>query len=282
MRVIAFIFLLLNFVSCKYLQPINEDQEKVIARVGDAKFYKKDLIKLLPKNIKKEDSTLLAAKAINSWAKQELFYQNAKLNLSEKQKEITQLIEKYRQDLLINKYKQALIDKNLDTVITYHDIKKFYQENKNIFKLNEKLIKFRFLQTNKDLRDLKNIISFFESDKTSDLDSLHAKELEFKIYHLQDTVWVKFNDVTKQIKAFNKIDLKKVKPKKTIKIEDDTDIYLFKIFKILNRHDIAPLDYVKPTIKQMILHDRKLKEQKNIEKTLINDAIKNGKFQIYE
>jgi len=282
MRVILLSFLLLNLISCKYLQPINKNQGEVIAKVGQAKLYKKDLVKLLPKNSKKEDSALLATKAINSWAKQELFYQNAKLNLSEEQEEINKLVEKYKKDLLINKYKEALIDKNLDTVITHKDIKKYYQENKKIFKLNEKLIRFRFLQTNKDISDLKNVISLFTSDSIKDLDSLHNKELEFKAYHLQDSVWVKFNDVAKRIKPFNKINFKKLKPNKTIKIKNDTDLYLFKIFEIRNRNEIAPQDYVKPTIKQMILHDRKLKEQKNIEKTLLNNAIKNGKFQIYE
>jgi hypothetical protein len=282
MRYIFLFFFLFALFSCSYLSPISEDNGKVVAQVGDAKLYQKDLVKILPKDMQKQDSSLLANKAINSWAKQELFYQNAKLNLSEEQGKIDKLVKKYRQDLLINKYKEALIRKNLDTTITAKDIKDFYAKNKEIFRLNEKLIQLRFLQINKERNDLKEIKSYFDSDKTSDLDSLHNKELEFKAYHLQDTVWIKFNDIAKRIAIFNKINFKKIKKNKTIKLEDSTDIYFFKIFKILNRNDIAPKDYVKPSIKQMILHNRKLKEQKNIEKTLLNDAIKNGKFQIYE
>ena len=282
MRNFVVTVLLLSIVSCKYFSPIEEDQKEVVAKVGEAKFYKKDLALILPKNISKEDSVLFAKKAINNWAKQELFYQNAKLNLSDEQNKIDQLVNKYRQDLLINKYKEALISKNLDTTITAQDITNFYQENKDIFKLNEKLIQFRFIQTNKNLSNLKEIVKLFDSNNTSDLDSLHNKELEFKAYHLQDAIWVKFNDVEKRIKAFKKLDLNKIKKNKLIKVEDTTDVYLLKIFKILNRNEIAPKDFVEQTIKQMILHDRKLKEQKNIEKTLLNDAIKNGKFQVYE
>ena len=282
MRNFVVTVLLLSIVSCKYFSPIEEDQKEVVAKVGEAKFYKKDLALILPKNISKEDSVLFAKKAINNWAKQELFYQNAKLNLSDEQNKIDQLVNKYRQDLLINKYKEALISKNLDTTITAQDITNFYQENKDIFKLNEKLIQFRFIQTNKNLSNLKEIVKLFDSNNTSDLDSLHNKELEFKTYHLQDTIWVKFNDLEKRIDAFRKLDLNKIKKNKLIKVEDTTDVYLLKIFKILNRNEIAPKDFVKQSIKQMILHDRKLKEQKNIEKTLLNDAIKNGKFQVYE
>ncbi len=282
MRNLIIFFLFLSLFSCELIHPTDENIGDVVAQVGERKFYKKDLQKMLPKNIQKEDSVLFAKKAINSWAKQELFYQNAQVNLSDEQDEINKLVDKYRQDLLINKYKEALISKNLDTVITASDIQKYYQENKNIFKLNEKLMQFRFIQTNKDIGDLKEIKELFDSSEASDLDSLHNKELEFKAYHLQDTVWVKFNDVAKKIKIFNQINFKKLKTNKLLELEDQEDVYLFKIFKILKRNDTAPKEYVKPTIKQMILHDRKLKEQKNIEKTLLNDAIKNGKFQIYE
>ncbi|HFS67049.1 MAG TPA: peptidyl-prolyl cis-trans isomerase [Flavobacteriia bacterium] len=282
MRNVFLFFLIISLTSCNYLSKVNNKEGKVIAKVGDTKLYKNDLINMLPKNLDKNDSILFAKKIINSWAKQELFFQNAKLNLSEEQNEIDQLVQKYKQDLVINKYKEALINKNLDTTITEENIENFYQENKDIFKLNEKLIQLRFLQTNKDRNDLKKIISFFESDNQSDLDSLHNIELEFKAYHLQDTVWIKFNEIAKKIKPFKKLNFKKLKKNKAIKIDDTTDIYLFKIFNILERNEIAPKEYVKSSIKQMILHDRKLKEQKNIEKTLLNDAIKNGKFQIYE
>jgi len=282
MRYILLSFLLINLVSCKYITNTKQENGTVIAKVGDAKFYKKDLIKILPKNINKQDSALYASKIINSWAKQELFYQNAELNLSQEQEEINKLVNKYRQDLLINKYKEALVSKNLDTIITEKNINDFYTENKDIFKLNEKLIQFRFIQTNKDRGDLKEITSLFDSNAIADLDSLHSKELEFKAYHLQDTTWVKLHDVSEKIKILKKTDITKIKKNKIFIVEDSTDVYLLKIFKILNRNEIAPKDYVRPSIKQMILHNRKLEEQKNIEKTLFNDAIKNGKLQIYE
>jgi hypothetical protein len=281
MRLFFLFFFLISLASCKNILPMQEESDKIIAQIGDAKLYKKDLKKLLPSNLKKEDSVLYTRNLINSWAKQELFYQKATLNLSDDLDEINKLVKKYKQDLLINKYKEALIKKNLDTTITNKDLKSFYNENKTIFKLNEKLIQFRFLQVDKNLNDLETITTLFDSNDPKHLDSLHGKELEFKAYHLQDSTWVKFNNVSKRIKTFNKIDVKRVK-NKLIKIEDSKDVYLFKIFNVIDRNDIAPINYVKPTIKQMILHNRKLKEHKKIEKTLLNDAIKNGKFKIYE
>ncbi len=281
-KILFFIGLSMMLLSCNYFSPKDSSDKDIVAKVGESVFYKTDLIAAIPENLDKQDSVLFAKKAINSWAKQELFYQKAKINLSEEQSEIEKLVKKYKQDLLINKYKKALIAKNLDTTITENNIAEFYKENKDIFKLNEQLIQFQFIQIPKETTDLKEIISLFNSNERKNLDSLKNKELEFKAFHLQDSMWVKLSDVNKVVPQIKKINLNKVKLNKPIKIEDSADIFLFKIHKILNRNQIAPKDYVKPTIKQMILHDRKLNEQKNIEKTILNDAIKNGKFQIYE
>ena len=51
--------------------------------------------------------------------------------------------------------------------------------------------------------------------------------------------------------------------------------------KVLYRNEIAPKSYMTPTIKQMILHQRKLLLLRNIEETLIDDARKNKQFEIY-
>ena len=55
-----------------------------------------------------------------------------------------------------------------------------------------------------------------------------------------------------------------------------------KIEDKLNPSDTAPLPYIEPTIKQVILNKRKLELIKKIEKDITTDAIKNNNFEIYE
>jgi hypothetical protein len=50
---------------------------------------------------------------------------------------------------------------------------------------------------------------------------------------------------------------------------------------VLLRNDIAPLSYVEQTIKQMILHKRKIQLIRDIEKILVQDATKNNNFKVY-
>ncbi len=281
-KIIFFLLISIFFNACNYFTPKNDVEKKIIASVGDVNLYQDDIKVVISRNIKKEDSILRVKEYINNWAKQQLLFQNAQLNLSDEQAEIDKLVKKYKQDLLINKYKEALVSKNLDTIIKEYDISEFYAENKDIFKLNEKLIQLKFLQITKDAVDLKDILKMFTSDKQEDLDSLKSRNLEFKAYHLEHDEWIKYSDVAKMITPFKSIDEKLIQENKFIQKEDSLDIYVFKINKLLNRNQIAPKSYVEPTIKQMILHNRKLKVLKNIEKTILNDAVKNGKFKIYE
>jgi hypothetical protein len=50
---------------------------------------------------------------------------------------------------------------------------------------------------------------------------------------------------------------------------------------VLFRNNIAPLSYIKPTIKQIILHRRKIELIREIEKILVKDATQNKNFKIY-
>ena len=69
---------------------------------------------------------------------------------------------------------------------------------------------------------------------------------------------------------------------KFFKKEDSLGVYLVAVKDALNRNQTAPKSYVLQTVKQMILHKRKLDLLKKIEQTLMEDAINNKEFEIYE
>ncbi len=74
---------------------------------------------------------------------------------------------------------------------------------------------------------------------------------------------------------------RKLKKINFLQKEDSLEVYLVALKNVLYRNDIAPKSYVEPTIKQMILHKRKLEFLKEIEKSLLEDATKNKQFEAY-
>ncbi len=106
--------------------------------------------------------------------------------------------------------------------------------------------------------------------------------MQLKSQHLNDSIWIKYSDLIANIPIFKDEDKKSLLKKGIfIQKEDSLSLYLLTIKKVLQRNEIAPKSYILPTIKQMILHQRKLLLLRNIEETLIDDANKKQQFEIY-
>lgn len=273
--IFVYIILIIGFFSCK------EQNEKInaIARVYDSFLYENDIAKISPDNLSKEDSILFRNSFINSWAIEQLLLQKAKINIEDKNDEIKNLVTKYKKDLLIDKYKKAVLQQDLDTVITENNIDEYYQVNKNIYKLNEDLIQLRYIHFNKDLKNEKEVIKLFKSSDKEDIKILIDKELEFNSFNFNDSIWISYNAVLKKLPILK--DKGVLKKNKFIQKEDSLGVYLVVVNDVLYRNQIAPKSYVVSTIKQMILHKRKLELLKKIEQTLVKDAINKKQFEQY-
>ncbi len=285
-KTVAYIFLLVLFFSCQFfgLEKKINHTEKPLATVYNASLFKRDIIDLIPRGLSKVDSVLIVKSIINNWAIQQLFKKKAEENLSKQENEsYARLVQDYKQSLLVNGYKERLVQQQLDTVIFDEEVEKYYNDNKANFRLNEELIKIKYLHFGKELLDQKKITKQFKSTKYEDLISLENQELNFKAINLNDSTWIRVEDVLLKIPKFRE-DSREILLKKTkfIQKEDSLGLYLVAVKNVLKRNDIAPLNYITPTIKQMILHKRKLELIRDIEKTLINDAIQNKKFKEHE
>ncbi len=267
--------IILLIFSCKR----EEKVENAVARIGNKYLLEEDIANRIPSNLNKTDSILYRSNLIKNWATEQLLLIKAKINIDDKNNEIKNLVKTYEKELFIDKYKQAVLQQELDTMIQDKDIENYYEQNKDIYKLNEKLIQLKYIHFNKNLIDRDEIIKLFKSDVNEDIDELVDRELEFNSYNFNDSIWVSFKQVERKLPILNEVD--KLKKNQFIQKEDSLGVYLLAVKNILYRNDIAPKSYVVPTIKQMILHKRKLDLIKKIEQTLVNDAISNKQFEQY-
>lgn len=275
------ILVLLFFSSCEFInfQKQADTLEQPIASVYNIKLFKSDIANLFPENISKEDSLVLAKSIINKWATKQLLLKKAEENNSlEASKVINQLVNNYKEGLLINNYKEVLIKQQLDTVISENEITEYYNINNENFKLNEELVKVKYLNFGNDLIEEKEIVSLFKSDDIEDLEELEKRQLSFKSYQFNDSIWTRLDNILLKLPFSKEIMLKKTK---FIQKQDSLGLYLVAVNDVLVRNDTAPLSYIEPTVKQMILHRRKIELIRDIEKILVKDATKNNNFKIH-
>lgn len=282
MKVVGYILCLCILVSsCEYFK--EKDDRVPIARVNSSFLYQEDIAALLSENTSKEDSVLIVSNYINRWATQQILMDQAIINIPEnKQENYNNLIAEYKRDLYTEAYKNKIISKQLDSTVSTYELERFYDKNKQNFKLNDQLFKVRYIQINKDFTNLSKTSQKVERYNGKDKIDLMAESIQYKSFNLNDSTWVKREALEMALPVLQNTDEQKLKKSNFIRLEDSLGVYLLKIEDRLNPNDIAPLLYVKPTIEQIILNKRKLDLIRKLEKDITTDAIKNNDFEIYE
>lgn len=262
----------------------NKSEERVpIARVNDTYLYQDDIESLILENTAPKDSIIMVQNFINKWATQQLFLDGASFNLSNsKQEAFNKLVEQYKNDLYTKAYIEELVKRNIDTVVHLNEAQAYYNNNKEAFKLNEELIRFRYIHVDENIIDYEGIEEKFKRYSIQDRKDIDSISIQFKSYSLNDSIWIKVSQVVNKIPAItaeNKSEL--LKKSNFIQLKDSLGVYLVQINDMLLRNDTAPLEYVKPTIDQIVINKRKLELIRKLEKDITKDAIKNKQFEIY-
>ena len=263
------------------LKPNNQD---LVARVNSSFLTFDDIDAALFEGLSHEDSLIQIQNVINNWATEQLLQDGARINLeAEQQSEFVILVQQYKSDLYTSAYLEALVKQNLDTTITNQELEEAYNQNKELFVLKEDLIKLRYINHDKKLPNSNEIKNRFRRYNAEDRSVLDTISLQFNSFFLNDSVWIKSSQVISKIKplkkGFNKVLLKKIN---FIQLKDSLGLYLMEVKDLLEIGSQAPMAYALPTLKQIIINKRKLKLVNQLKSEIVDDAIKNKKFEIYE
>ena len=280
MKVYLFLISLI-FISCDLIE---KKPDQVLARLGDDFFYKSDLKDVFPDEMSSEDSIIFVKNLINNWAKEKLLFNKALVNLGdEKQENLNQLIESYKNQLFSYSYQEKIVKSSMDTFVTEESIKDYYNKNKLNFKLNQEIINARYLKINSENYNLKDVIKRFRRFKDNDKLFLDSISLQFSSYYFNDSLWInkdvffnKFPEINERLKQ------NIVKNKLFYRLQDSLELYLINIKDYKLKNDIAPFDFIKSTLKQVLLNKKKLEFISKFEKELIEDALQQNEFEFYE
>ena len=283
MRFWITIFLLSTMVvSCDYFRA--PKKPKAIARVGENYLFQDDIIDLVPKGTSKKDSIAIVKSFIDRWATQKLLFEAAQRNIGkDKVSEFNALIDQYKVDLYTKDYIESLVIRQIDTVVTEAQIEEYYAKNKQNFKNSSELVKLRYINLVKENPKFAKIKSKFSSFTKKDRKELEQLAVQFKSYAFNDSIWVDINQVYEKIPFINLENKQKyISSGINFQYPDSTTVWLVKVNNVLPKDSPTPLEFLKPTIKQIIINNRKLDLINTIEKEITNDAIKDNKYEIYK
>jgi len=277
-RYLLFISTTLLLTSCSNISDNNSND--LIARAGQNFLYQNEM----PSFSSEQDSMLRYLNYIETWAKEKILYDLSLTNLSQSKKnDLDILVEKYKVDLYINSYKDLIVNSIIDSIVTDEEIESFYNRNIENFKLNENLLKYRYLKVPSDNINISRIRRYIQRLNQSDREFLDSLNFQFADLKLNDTMWFTEREVISSIEFINQKNKSNYMGiNRLYELENDQYIYYFIIKDLLKSGNIPPLSYIYDRIKSNIINQRKLNLLQNINKEILNDALKSNKYEVFK
>lgn len=279
MKSIYLIIILLLICSCDL--PTNEESNAV-ARVGEDFLFISDLEDKIGPN--GSDSIQITTRTINEWAEELLYQKKAEINLSSRVKKgLEELVSTYRNDLYVKTYKDKAIQSQLDSIVEKEEIESYFEQNKLNFKTNKDLMRGRYVRVrneNYNLQSIRKSIRRFNEDDKVFLDSL---ALQFTTYSLNDSIWVQASQFFNRLPSISEKRYKNFLKNDTFfELQDSLEVYLVVVEEVVLRNDLAPLDYVEPTLKQILINKRKLELMRQLDREIIDEGLRQNIYEVYE
>ena len=255
-----------------------------MARVYDDYLYASGLKGLIPENTSKQDSLVLVKNYINNWVRTQLMINQAERNVAVRKQNLDQMLEDYKNSLIIYYYETELIRQLLDTVVSENEIVNYYNEHQNDFELKENIARVIYVVYSNNLKDKekKEIQTLFSMPDTVIMEQLDKNTGRLAQSYSVDTVkWYSFTDLQSiiPIETYNQELF--LRGRRRVELSDDDFTYLVKFVNYKIQDDISPLDFEKQNIRDIIINKRKIKLIQKARNDIYNQALENNDFEIY-
>lgn len=277
----AFALLWLS-TSCREL-PRYFVGDKVLARVADKELCVKDVQHVVPQGVAGKDSVAYVSAYVDRWVRKQVKLHKAEEMFSESVADIDQMVQEYRQTLLIRKLDQAEIQhRQIDTLITDKEIKAYYEAHKGDFRLDRPLVKGRILRFKAGYRQtlkLKKLMASQGETHQRDFMDICAKQnytlTEFR------TKWVDFSEFLSYLPALRNQNYDSVLGSTSIQeMSDNQSQYFYQIEAVLKVGESIPEERLRENIRRILYNQRQGEVLKDYENRLYDAAVAEEQVEI--
>tara|TARA_Y100000591_G_scaffold159690_1_gene137327 strand:- start:472 stop:942 length:471 start_codon:yes stop_codon:yes gene_type:complete len=155
--------------------------------------------------------------------------------------------------------------------------------NSNNFKLNENLIKYRYVKVPDDNININRIRRYIVRMNEQDRYFLDSLNFQFADLKLDDSIWFTERDVISSINFISQNNKSRYLIKdRLFTIQESNYTNFFIVDDFLKSGNIPPKSYLYDRIKSTIINQRKLDILKSINTQILNDALKSRKYEVYK
>jgi|GEM_PF-900475 len=315
-RTILTALALLCLYACQQSQTPSND-EQTLARAYGESLYLSDMKGLIKEDMTPADSALIVNDHVQTWLRDRVLAHTASGSATTNEK-IERLVSNYRSSLLLNEYKQELLESELDTTVTVEELQAYYAENKQKYELQDNIAQGMYIKIDrtKPYGDLKRWQAYYAENKQKyELQDNIAQGMYIKIdrtkpygdlkrwwklrkdthydqlvelaqkesddYMLDTLKWISFDDWEAKLPEDAFKEKYYDNGDRDIYVKNRTHRYFLKINKVIRKRKIAPMEYVQDDISKIILKNKKSDLISRKQEELYQQELENKNIEVY-
>lgn len=263
-------------------QEHNHKGKTPLVEVSGEFLYKEDLQAALPLNISKNDSVLFAEHYIRNWIEDALLFDKAEGNIPDNDK-ISKLVENYRRALIMHTYQEELVNQKLANDISEEEINAYYEKNKELFRLDNPLVKGLFIKVPLSSPDLGNVRVWYRKNNQDVIEKLEKYSLRNAVsYDYFYDRWTSVPDVAAKIplKVLD-TDANYLDKNRNVEVKDTAFCYFLHIEDFLGKDKQKPLDFARDEIKEILINLKRVEFINKVKEDLYQRASDRNKIIYY-
>ena len=263
-------------------QEHNHKGKTPLVEVSGEFLYKEDLQAALPLNISKDDSVLFAEHYIRNWIEDALLFDKAEGNIPDNDK-ISKLVENYRRALIMHTYQEELVNQKLANDISEEEINAYYEKNKELFRLDNPLVKGLFIKVPLSSPDLGNVRVWYRKNNQDVIEKLEKYSLRNAVsYDYFYDGWTPVPDVAAKIplKVLD-TDANYLDKNRNVEVKDTAFCYFLHIEDFLGKDKQKPLDFARDEIKEILINLKRVEFINKVKEDLYQRASDRNKIIYY-
>lgn len=279
---LAAFLLIITYSSCSRNRVGEADLARMpIVTVLEKTLYRGDLDGITYPGMSAVDSADVTKTYIDMWIHDQLIYDKAKKNVSNK-REIEELVEEYRKSLIINDYQTKLLRERLSQTVNDGELLAFYSKNKERFALQQNIIKGLFLKVPRESPQLENFKKYYKQDSETSIAEIEKHTLQNAVgYENFYANWVSFDDVMDNIPEILKDSEDFLKKNKSLQVQDSSFVYMLNIKEYKLVGDEAPFEFIKDYLTDAYTEEKRDSFLKELQSDLYNKAVTEENIVFY-
>lgn len=267
---------LASFLLCG-CQALEKKQQSGAAVEVNGHYLYRSTLDSLTLGLNSEDSMRVTQQYISQWAKDILLYDNAKAQTNS---EIERMVEDYRRALYVHAYEEYLVERHMSKTVLDTTVAQIYAQMSDRFILDESIIHGILVVVPNDAPNIAKLRGWMSKKEMDNIEKYAYQNASG--YELFDDKWLTTTDLLNHMPIERGDIENKLKSKDQVEMSDSLYTYILQVTDKYLRGSAMPIEYARPQIEKMVLHERQVDFLQKEREKLYNEAIQEQKIKFYE